>query len=91
MIVALMSATGTQAVFINSQNQIDARFDFGGMREKLQDKIDEIDLEEKIAKMDGFGDKLGGEFGEKLNTWADKAQIVVDKIDGEDGTDDEAK
>ena len=89
MIVALMS-TGTQAVFINSQNQIDARFDFGGMREKLQDKIDEIDLEEKIAKMDGLGDKLGGEFGEKLNTWADKAQNVVDKIDDE-GTDDEAK
>ena len=91
MIVALMSATGTQAVFINSQNQIGARFDFGGMREKLQDKIDEIDLEEKIAKMDGLGDKLGGEFGEKLNTWADKAQNVVDKIDDEDGTDDEAK
>ena len=60
------------------------------MREKLQDKIDEIDLEEKIAKMDGLGDKLGGEFGEKLNTWADKAQNVVDKIDDE-GTDDEAK
>ena len=93
MIFALLQA-GTQAVSINSLNQLRAEGIRNNWRERAYERIDDKwgdkmdDWDDMLERTQNFGDKLGGKFGERISTMSTTASEALEAIQEEEQLDD---